>query len=163
MFVFPQKTEIWNKIFSFQNSLDYGTLNPNKRTINISCGHQIVVMSTKKAVTLILRFFIHYKLISYQNIHFFWSGSSKKAIFLKFDHFSHSMWSSHSGHEHKKDGHMNPRVLYCTIDLWHIYDMPFDNVYYGIMSFFSSKFRSGNRWCSKLWMDFCFKPHQNPL
>ena len=26
---------------------------------------------------------------------------------------------------------------------------------------FFSKFRSGNRWGSKLWMDFCFKPHQN--
>ena len=51
---------------------------------------------------------------------FFWSGTSKKAIFLKFDHFSHSSCSSNSGYEHKKGGHMNPRVLYFTIDLWHI-------------------------------------------
>ena len=51
---------------------------------------------------------------------FFWSGSSKKAIFLKFYHFSHSMWSSNSGHEHEKGSHMNPMDLYCTIDLWHI-------------------------------------------
>ena len=26
---------------------------------------------------------------------------------------------------------------------------------------FFSKFRSGNRWCFNLRMDFCFKPHQN--
>ena len=50
----------------------------------------------------------------------FWSGSSKKAIFFQFDHFSHYMWSSHSGHEYEKGGHMNPMVLYCTIGLWHI-------------------------------------------
>ena len=30
------------------------------------------------------------------------------------------MWSSSSGHEHEKVGHMNPIVLYYTIDL-HIY------------------------------------------
>ena len=50
----------------------------------------------------------------------FWSGSSKKATFWKFDHFSHSLWSTNSGHEHEKGGHMNPIVLYCTIDLCHI-------------------------------------------
>ena len=50
----------------------------------------------------------------------FLSGSSKKAIFLTFDHFPHSMCSSNSGHEYEKGGHMNPIVLYCTIDLWHI-------------------------------------------
>jgi len=50
----------------------------------------------------------------------FVSGCSKKAIFLTFDHFSHSMWSSNIGHEHEKGGHMNPIVLYWTIDLWHI-------------------------------------------
>ena len=51
---------------------------------------------------------------------FFWSGSSNKAIVLTFDHFSHSIWSSNSGHEFDKGGHMKPMVLYCTIDMWHI-------------------------------------------
>ena len=45
---------------------------------------------------------------------FFWSGSLKKTMFLTFDHFSHSMWSSNSVHEHEKGGHMNPMVIYCT-------------------------------------------------
>ena len=57
---------------------------------------------------------------AYQNIHFFDQGPQKKAKLLKFDHFSHSMWSSNSGHEQEKGGHMNPMVLYCTIDLCHI-------------------------------------------
>ena len=53
-------------------------------------------------------------------IYIFWSGSSKNAIFLKFNHFSQYIWSSNGGHEHEKGGHINPMVLYCTIDLWHI-------------------------------------------
>jgi len=50
-------------------------------------------------------------------IYIFWSGSSKNAIFLKFDNFSHSIWSSNSGHEHEGGGHVKPLVRYCTIDL----------------------------------------------
>ena len=36
-------------------------------------------------------------------------------MFLKFDHFSHSIWSSNSGHEHEKGGHMNPMVLIALV------------------------------------------------
>ena len=60
-------------------------------------------------------------LLAYQNIGtFVWSGSSKKAIFLKHDQFSHSKWSSNRGPEHEKGGHMNPMVLYCTMDFRYI-------------------------------------------
>ena len=54
------------------------------------------------------------------NIYIFLVRKLKKTIFLKFDHFSRSIWSSNSGHEHEKGGHMKPMAHYCTIDLWHI-------------------------------------------
>ena len=43
---------------------------------------------------------------------FSWSESSKKAMVLIFDYFSHSMWSSNCGHEHEEGGQMNPMVHY---------------------------------------------------
>ena len=55
-------------------------------------------------------------------------------MFLKFDHFSHSMWSSNSGHDPEIGGHMNPMVLYWTIDLWHI----------KTYNFLVRKFKKGN-------------------
>ena len=37
---------------------------------------------------------------------FSWSESSKKAMFLKFDHMECEKWSSNCGHEHEEGGQM---------------------------------------------------------
>ena len=78
-------------------------------------GHKIGVMSTIKVVIWILWLFIALLDFGMSKTKFFWSGSSKKAIFLKFDHFSLSMWSSNCGHEHYIGSHMNPIVHYNTV------------------------------------------------
>ena len=63
---------------------------------------------------------LYYILVAYNNIHFFRSGSSKKTIFLNFDHFLPTVWLPNSGHWHKKCVQKYTMVLFGTIDFWDI-------------------------------------------
>ena len=73
-------------------------------------------------------FFLYYILVQYRNT-LFRSGSSKKAIFLNYDHFLPTMWTPNRGHWHKKCGHKYTMVLLGTIDLWYIYKEKY--IFYG--------------------------------
>ena len=53
-------------------------------------------------------------------IYIFLVRKLKKGNIFEIWPLSLSIWSSNSGHEPEKGGHMNPMVLYWIIDLWHI-------------------------------------------
>ena len=94
------------------------------KTLNIfNARKQTIVVKTTFVIifqiyVVMTSFFSYYIHMAYQNIHF-WSGSSKNAIFFKFDHFSRSMWTSNSGHEYEKFCHKYPMVLFGTTALWY--------------------------------------------